>query len=213
MTIDLAEELSSTRVTAIRDEAIDSAASSPSLQPTKLKSSRSSSSSTSISKATTSTSVVKKQLEDMNGHATPKMEPREDTKPLKASRSAKSQPVPRVAALFDHLPDATAEATSTFAIMESCTYSNKYLGYTEHAMECDCSEEWGRLRLVKHLCVQNLHDTNLSIQIPLQRPIMPVVKILIASIERRRWSASAIALAAQHVKINAFNAATTPTSL
>lgn len=162
LTKDLAEELSSTRVTAIKDEAIDSAASSPSIQPTNIKSSRSSSSSTNMSKTTTNTSIVKKHSDDMNGHATPKMEPEEEMKPLKASRSSKSQPVPRVAALFDHLPDATAEATSTFAVMESCTYSNKYLGYTEHAMECDCSEEWGRLCLTRHLCVLKLHDTNLS---------------------------------------------------
>lgn len=147
MTTDLAEELSSTRVTAIKDEATDSAASSPSLQPVKIKSSRSSSTSTNISKTTTNTSIVKKQSDELNGHATPKMEPEEEVKPLKSSRSTKLQGVPRVAALFDHLPDATAEATSTFALMESCTYSNKYLGYTEHAMECDCSEEWGRSSL------------------------------------------------------------------
>lgn len=163
MTTDLAEELSSTRVTSIKEEAIDSAASSPSLHPTKVKTSRSSSSSTNLSKATTNTSIVKKQPDEMmNGHATPKIEPDEGIKPLKASRSAKSQPVPRVAALFDHLPDATAEATSTFAVMESCTYSNKYLGYTEHAMECDCSEEWGTLRLTRYPCLLKLHDTDLS---------------------------------------------------
>jgi hypothetical protein len=156
MTTDLAEELSSTRVTSIKDEAIDSAASSPSLHPTKVKTSRSSSSSTNLSKSTTNTSIVKKQADEMNGHAPSKMEPEEGLKPLKASRSAKSQPVPRVAALFDHLPDATAEATSTFASMEACTYSNKYLGYTEHAMECDCSEEWGMFCLIRFPCLRKL---------------------------------------------------------
>lgn len=156
MTTDLAEELSSTRVTSIKDEAIDSAASSPSLHPTKVKTSRSSSSSTNLSKSTTNTSIVKKQADEMTGHATPKMESEVEIKPLKTSRSAKSQPVPRIAALFDQLPDATAEATSTFALMESCTYSNKYLGYTEHAMECDCSEEWGTLRLTRYSCLLKL---------------------------------------------------------
>ena len=160
MTTDLAMELSSTRVTAIKDEAIDSAASSPSLQATKLKSSRSSSISTNVIKSTTNASVVKMQSDDMNGHSTPKMEPEEDVKPTKTSRSTKSQAVPRVAPLFDHLPDATSEATSLFAVMESCTYSNKYLGYTEHAMECDCSEEWGMLRLAMRLRTWWLHDTN-----------------------------------------------------
>lgn len=155
MTRDLAEELSSTRVTSVKDEAIDSAASSPSLQPTKTKTSRSSSSSTNMSKLASSTSIVKKQPDELNGHATPKMEPEEDLKPLKAQRSSKSQVVPRVAALFDHLPDATAEATSTFTVMECCTYSNKYLGYTEHAMECDCSEEWGTLLPIRYHACKN----------------------------------------------------------
>lgn len=161
MTTDLAEGLSSTRVTAIKDDATDSAASSPSLQATKIKSSRSSSSSTNVSKTTTNTSIMKKQSDEMNGHDTPKMEPEEDVKPLKASRSTKSQVVPRVAPLFDHLPDATTEATSSFALMESCTYSNKYLGYTEHAMECDCSEEWGRCYLSVQMNSLKLQDANL----------------------------------------------------
>lgn len=46
--------------------------------------------------------------------------------------------------LFDEMPDSTMEARSTFSLMETCTYANKYLGYTEHAMECDCAEEWGK---------------------------------------------------------------------
>ena len=108
-----------------------------------------------MSKLASSTSIVKKQPDELNGHATPKMEPEEDLKPLKAQRSSKSQIVPRVAALFDHLPDATAEATSTFTVMECCTYSNKYLGYTEHAMECDCSEEWGTLLPIRYHACKN----------------------------------------------------------
>lgn len=69
----------------------------------------------------------------------------EPGKPPKLSRSrsqkgADASPPP----LFLDLPDRTAEACSTFEPMETCTYSNKYMGYTEHAMECDCAEEWGK---------------------------------------------------------------------
>lgn len=60
----------------------------------------------------------------------------------KAMRGSKKNP-PRVAPLFDDLPDATEEANKTYTVIDSCWYQNKYLGFTEHAMECDCQEEWG----------------------------------------------------------------------
>ena len=46
--------------------------------------------------------------------------------------------------LFSDYENKTAEATSTFSILTECTYANKYLGTTEHALECDCAEEWGK---------------------------------------------------------------------
>jgi [histone H3]-lysine36 N-trimethyltransferase len=67
--------------------------------------------------------------------------------PPKLARSASQKVVARTAPLFDHFDhfeDKTSEATSNFQVMEACTYTNKNMGYTEHAMECDCTEEWGK---------------------------------------------------------------------
>jgi histone-lysine N-methyltransferase SETD2 len=77
----------------------------------------------------------------------------EPGQPAKLGRTTSSQKViPRVAPLFDHLPDKTAEATSTFQVMDACIYANKYMGYTEHGMECDCAEEWGKSNLLSSCC-------------------------------------------------------------
>jgi histone-lysine N-methyltransferase SETD2 len=144
---DLAEELSSTRSTAIKDEAASSTSSSPSLSTIKVHSSWSSSQSTSKSKAMEDAAMIDTKRENANGHISPLMEPESPIKESRASRKG----IPRVAPLFDHLPDATLEATSYFQILDVCTYANKYLGYTEHAMECDCSEEWGMYRRMLHV--------------------------------------------------------------
>ena len=61
----------------------------------------------------------------------------------KLSRKASQKVVSRPPQLITHLPDATAEATSSFSILTDCHYAAKYLGYTEPPLECDCSEEWG----------------------------------------------------------------------
>jgi hypothetical protein len=82
--------------------------------------------------------------EKVGGDITVKMEPGQ---PPKLSRSSSQKVVAQPPQLFLHLPDSTAEAQSTFEVMETCTYANKYMGYTEHAMECDCAEEWGELCL------------------------------------------------------------------
>lgn len=79
--------------------------------------------------------------EKVGGDITVKVEPGQ---PPKLTRSSSQKIVPKPAPLYDHLPDNTAEATSTFQVMEACTYSNKNLGYTDHAMDCDCTEEWGK---------------------------------------------------------------------
>ncbi len=135
-------EMSLLRTGTIKDERADSASNSPSLLPTKLKSSRSSSSTSIKSRATSESSVDKRDIRDkVGGEISQKMEAGQ---PPKLARSASSKVVSRVAPLYDDLPDATMEAKSSFTVIESCTYSNKFLGYTEHAMECDCSEEWGK---------------------------------------------------------------------
>ena len=70
-----------------------------------------------------------------------KIEPNEAPKLVrKSSQRAPRRPPP----LFFDYEDKTAEATSTFSILKECVYANKYLGTTEHALECDCAEEWGK---------------------------------------------------------------------
>lgn len=76
----------------------------------------------------------------VGGEITVKLEPGQ---PPKLARSSSHKVEPRSPPLLDHLPDSTAEVTSKFELMDACTYSNKYMGYTEHAMDCDCTEEWG----------------------------------------------------------------------
>lgn len=134
-------EFSSTRTGLIKDESLSSAADSPSLLQQKAKMSRSSSSSTVKSRATSASSIDKKDAGDRLDDSVVKME----TLPsLKPGRSGSQKAIPRSAPLFDHFEDATMEATRSFSLLDACTYANKFLGYTEHAMECDCNEEWGK---------------------------------------------------------------------
>ncbi|KAK5798588.1 hypothetical protein VI817_004878 [Penicillium citrinum] len=66
----------------------------------------------------------------------------EPGQPPKLSRSSSQKVTSRPPQLFDHLPDSTQDALATFEQIDACWYANKYMGYTEHAMECDCAEEW-----------------------------------------------------------------------
>jgi [histone H3]-lysine36 N-trimethyltransferase len=90
---------------------------------------------------TMSPSEMKEEATELvGGDITIKQEPGQ---PPKLARSS-SQKVPaRATPLFDHLPDATSEVTKSFQLITNCTYVPKYLGDTEHAMDCDCAEEWG----------------------------------------------------------------------
>jgi [histone H3]-lysine36 N-trimethyltransferase len=135
-------EMSLLRTGSMKDERAVSASNSPSFLPSKFKSSRSSSSASVKSQATSESSVDKKDVRaKVGGEVSDKMEPGQTPK---LARSASHKVISRVAPLFDDLPDATMEAKSSFLVIENCTYSNKFLGYTEHAMECDCAEEWGK---------------------------------------------------------------------
>lgn len=82
--------------------------------------------------------------ETVGGDIVVKQEPGQ---PAKLSRSSSQKIVPRPPQLFSHLPDSTADALATFEQIDACWYANKYMGYTEHAMECDCAEEWGTYSL------------------------------------------------------------------
>ncbi|KAJ5736542.1 uncharacterized protein N7483_001667 [Penicillium malachiteum] len=66
----------------------------------------------------------------------------EPGQPPKLSRSASQKVARKPPQLFSHLPDSTEDALKEFDQIDSCWYANKYMGYTEHAMECDCAEEW-----------------------------------------------------------------------
>ena len=70
-----------------------------------------------------------------------KMEPGQ---PLKLTRTPPQKVVARPPPRFDNLPDMTSDAKATFSVITQCIYAAKYLGTTEHAMECDCAEEWGK---------------------------------------------------------------------
>lgn len=114
--------------------------------------------------------VLKQEADDdassterVGGGIVVKLEPGE---PPKLTRSSSQKVVPRPPQLFSDLPDYTKEAQKTFEIIENCQYANKYMGYTEHAMECDCAEEWGETIFFFHYlacgsiccgCTNNTH--------------------------------------------------------
>jgi len=72
----------------------------------------------------------------------------EEGKAPKLSRTASQKVVSRAPPLYTDEPDKYDEATSTFEVIQDCHYATKWLGSTEHAMECDCREEWSRSPLV-----------------------------------------------------------------
>lgn len=80
--------------------------------------------------------MKEEKLDEMHLKQEPGQRPR-------LSRSS-SQKVSRPPPLYTHLPDSTQDALATFEQINGCSYANKYMGYTEHAMECDCAEEWGK---------------------------------------------------------------------
>ena len=79
--------------------------------------------------------------EIIGGDITLKME---RGQPPKLARTASQKVIARAPLLFDHYDDKTQEVTSIFHVITDCSYSNKSIGSTEHAMECDCAEEWGK---------------------------------------------------------------------
>lgn len=81
------------------------------------------------------------ETEVVGGDITVKLEPGQAPK---LSRTNTKKIPFRQPPLFLDARDSTAEALSTFERIDDCSYANKYLGYTEHALECDCSEEWGK---------------------------------------------------------------------
>lgn len=117
--------------------------------------------------------------EKVGGDITVRLEPGQ---PPKLARSTSQKVVPRPPPLFLDLPDSTEEARSSFEVMETCTYANKYMGYTEHAMECDCAEEWGKLFFFLPLFFPFLISVCYFIHFILSAPILGLLKTLISSL-------------------------------
>ena len=79
--------------------------------------------------------------EIVGGEVTVKMEPGQ---PPKLARSS-SQKIPsRPVQIFSDHESKTEESKGVFEVIAACVYSNKYMGATEHGMDCDCAEEWGK---------------------------------------------------------------------
>ncbi|KAF2271723.1 uncharacterized protein EI97DRAFT_260417 [Westerdykella ornata] len=107
--------------------------------PAQPKSDSTSQSPTKSSPSTTSSPSAEDREETVGGDITLKMEP---GKAPKLSRTASKKIIFKPPPLYLDLPDATKDATDTFIVLPECTYGNKSLGTTDHALECDCSEEW-----------------------------------------------------------------------
>lgn len=117
----------------------------PSAIPPRLKASRSKSQSPlpkHDSEASSPADSIKEEV--VGGDIVLKMEPGPGGRALKLSRSASQKVVSRPPPLYLDLPDSTEAAKDTFIVLPECTYSNKFIGTTDPALECDCSEEWGK---------------------------------------------------------------------
>ena len=62
----------------------------------------------------------------------------------KLSRTSSKKVAPKPPTLYLDFPNKISEAFTSFEEIKDCIYANKYLGTTDHALECDCSEEWGK---------------------------------------------------------------------
>ena len=82
-----------------------------------------------------------KSEEVVGGEVTVKMEPGQ---PPKLARSSSQKISSRPVELFTDYASKTEEAKGVFEVIPTCTYSSKSMGATEHGMDCDCSEEWGK---------------------------------------------------------------------
>lgn len=63
--------------------------------------------------------------------------------PLKLTRSTSQKVAARTPPTFLDHPTKTDEAKDTFQVIPRCIYSTKAIGATDHAMDCECTEEWG----------------------------------------------------------------------
>ncbi|KAF3041548.1 histone methyltransferase set2 [Didymella heteroderae] len=90
--------------------------------------------------------------EVVGGDIVLKMEPGPGGRALKLSRSALQKVISRPPPLYIDLPDSTEAAKETFVVLPECTYSNRHIGTTDPALECDCSEEWDAVTKRNNAC-------------------------------------------------------------
>lgn len=64
--------------------------------------------------------------------------------PPKLARSTSQKVTPRAPPTYHDYPNKTDEARGTFQVIPGCVYSSKAIGATDHAMDCECAEEWGQ---------------------------------------------------------------------
>ncbi|KAL9591135.1 MAG: hypothetical protein Q9203_000006 [Teloschistes exilis] len=76
----------------------------------------------------------------------------ESGQPPKLARSTSQKVASRSPPLFDHEDDKTAEAKATFQVIPACIYSSKAIGATDHAMDCECTDEWDASAQVNRAC-------------------------------------------------------------
>ncbi|KAF2754475.1 hypothetical protein EJ05DRAFT_142624 [Pseudovirgaria hyperparasitica] len=117
--------------------------------PTALKFASASLSPHKMEKELQSPATPAEQEETIGGEITLKLEP---GKIPRLARTASQKIVPRPPPLYNDLPDKTQEAVSKFLVLSDCTYTPKYLGETEHALECDCPEEWDSATQMNFAC-------------------------------------------------------------
>ncbi|KAJ5728055.1 hypothetical protein N7493_004385 [Penicillium malachiteum] len=125
------------------DSNLEAAMDSPSIGPDVLKNGHSTRSSRSpLPQQTTPIPELKGKNDAEDKLAGDILVKQEPGQPPKLSRSASQKVARKPPQLFSDLPDSTEDALKEFDQIDSCWYANKYMGYTEHAMECDCAEEW-----------------------------------------------------------------------
>lgn len=100
------------------------------------------------SPASRSPAIKPEREEIIGGDITVKVEP---GKAPKLTRKSSQKVVAKPPTLFSHFPDSTDEAKSSFEVLTDCHYASRSLGNTEQALECDCTEEWGKSCLFVYL--------------------------------------------------------------
>ena len=61
----------------------------------------------------------------------------------KLSRKLSQKMARSTPSLFDHLPNATEDACSTFQVISDCLYGSRNMGSSDHdSLDCDCAEDW-----------------------------------------------------------------------